>query len=87
MILGCIGVKSKWPGKSEMNKQDLVESRVYSVFGYDHRLPSFWKQIGLRMPLSGRRIYVFGESIPWILRNKEASVYTQGGWFTAKEQP
>jgi hypothetical protein len=64
MILGCVGVKRKWPGREVLSRQQLIEGRVYSVMGYDSRLPQFWKRLNLGLPLCGRKIYVFGESIP-----------------------
>jgi hypothetical protein len=85
MIRGCIGVKNKWP--ENLSKTEILEARVYSIFGYDSRINKFWKQLKLRFPFEGRKIFVFGESIPWMVRNKNESLAAQGGMFTAIKDP
>lgn len=43
MCLSAVHLKSRWP-VSEVGQDNLVEGRLYTVFGYDRRLPTFWKR-------------------------------------------
>jgi len=40
--------------------RDAMEGRVYTIFGYDSRLPFFWRRLGFR-PYIGRDIFLYTE--------------------------
>jgi len=56
MILGCIMTTHKWPRFE--STEELVKSRLFTVFGNDCRLNRFWKEWGFG-ELKGQRIYSF----------------------------
>jgi len=39
MVISAIMVKSKWPEAGGVD--NLIDGRLYTIFGYDHRLKSF----------------------------------------------
>lgn len=45
------------------NKLDMIRGRVYTTFGFDHRLPFFWKKLKLG-PLIGSKIHLWAEGVP-----------------------
>jgi hypothetical protein len=59
MILSSVKESYNWPDFD--TREEFIEGRIYTIFGYDRRLPSFWKQLGFK-DYVGRRIYEFQEA-------------------------
>jgi hypothetical protein len=55
-------MKKAWPDFRGDRKR-MVASRVYSIFGYDHRLNDFWRRLKLPVPLEGYKVYAFDEML------------------------
>jgi hypothetical protein len=84
MILGCCMWKNKWPD-FKGDRKAMIASRLYSIFGYDHRLQYFWDKLHLPNPLSGRRVYAFSEAAPWFMRSSQVkSSHLLEGWCLAQ---
>lgn len=61
MAVSCCLMKGKWPD-FHGDRKCLVGSRVYSIFGFDYRLESFWLRLGLPLPLRGYQVFQFPEA-------------------------
>jgi hypothetical protein len=59
MILSASKLSWNWPNFDE--RDDFIDGRLYSILGFDHRLPDFWKRLR-RKPYEGRRLYEFIEA-------------------------
>jgi hypothetical protein len=70
----------RWP---EIGGADnIIDGRVYTVFGYDHRLEEFWEKLG-REPFLGRKIFVFSEGLSWEAKTR-AKDTSSGMWIVGR---
>jgi hypothetical protein len=80
MVLGCCMWKSKWPD-FQGDRKAMIASRLFSIFGYDHRLQYYWDKLHLLNPLAGQRVYAFSEAAPWFMRSSQVkSSHSLTGW-------
>jgi hypothetical protein len=85
MILSCCKESWNWPQFD--TREEFIEGRVYSIFGFDHRLPTFWNKMGFQ-DYVGRRIYEFSEATSWDKSVRKESIEKPiGGWAIGIQYP
>jgi hypothetical protein len=68
------------------SKREYVKSRVYTYFGYDHRLPQIWEDLGFGR-LEGSSVYVLAEGLDWEFARQAKMKGVIGTWITAPADP
>jgi hypothetical protein len=73
--------KQSWNWPDFDNRDDFIDGRLYSIFGFDHRLHNFWKKLR-RRPYVGRKIFEFSEAVSWSNRPESKGKDKPIGGFT-----
>jgi hypothetical protein len=65
---------------------DYVKSRIFTMFGFDHRLPQLWERFGFGK-LEGQRVYMLNDALAWDQSLLNRSQGITGSWVTASKDP
>lgn len=84
MVAACCTVRTFLPRLPSLS--DLVDGRIYSIFGYDCRLPEFGHSLGL-LPFDGRRMFVLADHLSWEDRAEYVRKGLPGVWMVGVSDP